>query len=222
MKKLLILLFCASIAGAQTFQVGDTVKVIPTVSCVNVRSQLTTTIPPLKCEPAGTLGVIRSAATMWGSYAYYTVAYADGITGWSAGIYLAKVANAPVVLPPSGSLSVTPITNGFATLSFTASGDTSAVFSGMSPAPYSGTITVPVSAPTSFTMTLLGEGGTSSYTVSTSNGVPIPAIDTVAIALRAFNLGYNTGLVDGIAIGKSAVGLDSVKVHLSNGKVIIR
>lgn len=209
MKRVLFLLLIPTIVLAQ-FNQGDNVRVVSGITCVNVRPIAGASVP-LGCEPPGTTGVIQVGPIQWGAQPYYKVQYSDGLLGYSAGIYLEKIASS--LPPPTGSLSVTSLP-GPVVLSFTARGDTAAIFQGVPLVPYSGTITVPIDVPSTFTLTLYGPGGTVSYTANTNNGVPLPALDSVRIATAA----YNKGLSDGAL----SVGVSNVTIGLSNGKQVIR
>jgi hypothetical protein len=222
-KTLFVCLFLITSVSYAQFAVGDNVSVSNPQGCANVRSALTTTVPPLKCEPNGTTGVVRSAPTTWGTSAYYTVAFADGVTGWIAGLWLQR-ASGPVVDPPVGSLSVTPIAGGIATLSFSAKNDTVGVLQ-IVQGEYRGALSIQLSTPAMFIYTLSGPGGERTYTASTLDGVPLPPpveLDSTRIAEAAYNLGRNSGLLEGIVTGKASVTVDSVKVKLSNGREVTR
>lgn len=223
MKTLFVcLLFIASVSYAQ-FSVGDNVVVSNPQGCASVRSALSTTVPILKCEPNGTAGVIRTAPTLWGPVSYYTVSFSDGVVGWIAGLWLQR-ASGPAIDPPVGSLSVTPIAGGIATLSFSAKNDTVGVLQ-IVQGEYRGALSIQLSAPAMFTYTLSGPGGQRTYTASTLDGVPLPPpveIDSARIAAAAYNLGRNSGLLEGIVTGKTSVTVDSVRIKLSNGREIAR
>ena len=96
---LLLVLFAAGTLHAQ-FVIGDSVMVILTTDCVNVRSVPSVTgSTVLKCEPAGMKGRVIGGPTVSSPYTFWQVTYTDGISGWSAGSYLTKVT--PVTpLPP--------------------------------------------------------------------------------------------------------------------------
>jgi len=74
-------------------QIGSNVYVTLTTDCINARTvpSITNSVA-LKCEPAGTNGVVVDGPSpdVNGSstYTFWKVAYSDGITGWSAGQYL--------------------------------------------------------------------------------------------------------------------------------------
>ena len=92
-----LLIPCVSVAQ---FVVGDSVKVVSTTDCVNVRTSASTTGSSiLKCEAAGVRGVITAAGQKdlngSSSYTFFQVQWIDGISGWSASVYLVKIASTP-------------------------------------------------------------------------------------------------------------------------------
>jgi hypothetical protein len=116
---------------------------------------------------------------------------------------------------------VTPLTNGFATVSFSAKDDTMGILSPFA-GEYSGALTVKLDVPTIFSLTLRGRGGERVYAASTLDGTPLPPpgpqLDSTAIA----NAAYDAGVLRGIVLGKATVAVDSVIVKLSTGVEVRR
>ena len=112
MKHILILLSLVLISSTSLaqFNVGDQVQVALDTDCLNVRSLPVVGDNILKCEVAGTKGTIMGGPTVGGSYTFWQITYADGITGWSAGQYLAKIGSVP---PPVDTSSISIQLKGF-------------------------------------------------------------------------------------------------------------
>jgi hypothetical protein len=218
------------ISGSTTYSYQTPQSVTAIVSWAKTQGFGAIMIYDLGCGYEGASGTADPQALL---HAVYQAA--------NGGVTPPPPVNAPVFTSFTVSPTSLPAGGGMVTLAWTSANAASVAISGFSGIfSTSGSTTVSVTSSTSWTATATGAGGTSSKSASVTVAAPPPppVTDTTGTAARYWAQwfpiifaqgsssvhqpdsakGYANGLGDGKAIGAASVGVDSVRVYLSNGK----